>query len=553
MRYGRSGTHPLQAWNGELPGTLPMLAGTGEAPCDVLPFHGQLLVTSWGHNRIEAYTYKTGSDSFEMKQKIIIQGSQNFRPVAFAKAKDGTLYFTDWVNRSYPVHGQGKVWKLSYTPGEKETQFPPLSKNEIKIKNLKPEQALLSLLSESIYLHQAVAASLAEQEVNAKLVGRPMPQRKAIIMARRWRIFANLDPVDKLDSLIDDCLADDSADLRFIGVRLIADYSLKKYKEKIISLASRPGTTIQLFKAICSAVSWLETGKVTKSKVDQGQIIMVKILRAEGSTEAIKETVLQFLPEDQQHLKLNELRKLFDSGGTGLKREALRLIIFNSDTEKFKFLAEVADDRKADPQLRADAITGLGFNAAAHRPLLFDLSESKNKTVAYEAAKLLGKVKADAKQPKVTDTGNWIERISEKKGDALAGWRAFFGPAGGQCYTCHKFQGKGKNIGPDLSTLAGQMSRERILESILLPDKEVGPLYQMWTVETKGGKTYTGSPHGEKGSKKTFVDIQGKEFSVEKKMIKLLRPMNKSMMPSGLEKILTYEDLNNIITLLQGK
>ena len=30
-RYGRSGTHPLQAWDGDLPGTLPMICGTGEA------------------------------------------------------------------------------------------------------------------------------------------------------------------------------------------------------------------------------------------------------------------------------------------------------------------------------------------------------------------------------------------------------------------------------------------------------------------------------------------------------------------------------------------
>ncbi len=31
-RNGRKGTHPFTAWNGEVPGTLPMVAGTGEAP-----------------------------------------------------------------------------------------------------------------------------------------------------------------------------------------------------------------------------------------------------------------------------------------------------------------------------------------------------------------------------------------------------------------------------------------------------------------------------------------------------------------------------------------
>ena len=53
--YSRSGTHPLQAWDGELPVTLPMVCGTGEAPYTMLPHQGYLWVTSWGDYRIERY------------------------------------------------------------------------------------------------------------------------------------------------------------------------------------------------------------------------------------------------------------------------------------------------------------------------------------------------------------------------------------------------------------------------------------------------------------------------------------------------------------------
>ena len=38
FRYGRSGRHPFQAWNGQLPGTLPMVSGTGESPCEILSY-----------------------------------------------------------------------------------------------------------------------------------------------------------------------------------------------------------------------------------------------------------------------------------------------------------------------------------------------------------------------------------------------------------------------------------------------------------------------------------------------------------------------------------
>ena len=40
-QYGRAGTHPLQAWNGELPGTLPMVCGVGEAPTAIVPHAGE--------------------------------------------------------------------------------------------------------------------------------------------------------------------------------------------------------------------------------------------------------------------------------------------------------------------------------------------------------------------------------------------------------------------------------------------------------------------------------------------------------------------------------
>ncbi|MBC8114988.1 MAG: hypothetical protein H7062_11450, partial [Candidatus Saccharimonas sp.] len=36
FRNGRKGTHPFTSWNGEIPGTLPMVSGTGEAPSGIV-------------------------------------------------------------------------------------------------------------------------------------------------------------------------------------------------------------------------------------------------------------------------------------------------------------------------------------------------------------------------------------------------------------------------------------------------------------------------------------------------------------------------------------
>lgn len=122
FRYGRPGNHPLQTWDGELPGTMPMVAGTGEAPCEVICYSGEglpedyvgdLLVASWGDHRIERYRLQRKGASFEAKRDVIVQGDTNFWPVGIAVAADGSLYITDWGSRSYPLHGEGKIWHLA--------------------------------------------------------------------------------------------------------------------------------------------------------------------------------------------------------------------------------------------------------------------------------------------------------------------------------------------------------------------------------------------------------------------------------------------------------
>ena len=122
FRNGRKGLHPFTAWNGELPGTLGMVAGTGEAPSGVVAYEsdnlpddyrGTLLVTSWGDHRIERYRLEPHGASFRSVMKPVVVGRRRlpagrhrgWRPTARS-------YISDWVDKSYDLHGKGRIWRL---------------------------------------------------------------------------------------------------------------------------------------------------------------------------------------------------------------------------------------------------------------------------------------------------------------------------------------------------------------------------------------------------------------------------------------------------------
>lgn len=122
FRNGRKGLHPFTSWNGEVPGTLPMVAGTGEAPSGILAYEhdafpveyrGNLIVTSWGDHRIDRFRLKAKGASVESVPEPFIVGGEEFRPVGIALAPDGSLYCTDWVKRDYQLHGHGRVWRIA--------------------------------------------------------------------------------------------------------------------------------------------------------------------------------------------------------------------------------------------------------------------------------------------------------------------------------------------------------------------------------------------------------------------------------------------------------
>src|SRR5205085_1366553 len=86
------------------------------------------------------------------------------------------------------------------------------------------------------------------------------------------------------------------------------------------------------------------------------------------------------------------------------------------------------------------------------------------------------------------------------KGDPARGQQLFVK----HCAICHKLAGDGKDVGPDLASLADK-STDTLLVAILDPNRAVEARYVNYLAETKNGLALSGVLTSETGSSITLV------------------------------------------------
>jgi putative heme-binding domain-containing protein len=142
------------------------------------------------------------------------------------------------------------------------------------------------------------------------------------------------------------------------------------------------------------------------------------------------------------------------------------------------------------------------------------------------------------------------EQILKLKGDAERGKTLFFKSATLQCIQCHKVNGTGSNLGPDLSQIAKKYTRAQILESILEPSKFIDPKYVAYSIETTDGRNQTGLL-AEKNDKEIVLKMQGdKEVRIPASKVEHMAPQKNSLMPELLLRDLTAEQAADLLEFL---
>jgi putative membrane-bound dehydrogenase-like protein len=552
FRYGRSGRHPLQAWDAELPGTLPMAAGTGEAPCQIVPFRGRLWVTSWGDYRIEAFAMYAHGASVQGQAEVIVQGDQTFRPVGLAIAPDGALAISDWVDRSYPVHGQGRIWRLEPTAPQVETlELPAPSREEASAQQLRHSPTREALDSDDPYVRQAAAFGWSQSASVTTLAWDTLQtprQRIGMLAARRWR-----DP--KLaETWISMALADQSDEVRLMALRVIGERQLTEHQASLNELLrSDAANNSRLGTALLATLAWLESSGDVK---DPGAIHqrLAEILNDSSTSLTLRQLALRHLPADHPAVQTAQLGSL-QTTQPDLSRTIVQVLVDRNDAAASELLAQFATDTRLSPAVRADAIAGLAGQRDNYRGLLTELTERDgiDPGLAREAARVLGREaplgESVAQQWLADADATWA-----LDGNADAGRRVFFRATGARCSVCHQMSGRGGVIGPELTTISRRGDANWLLQTILDPNRDVAPKYAGLTVVTRDGRTWTGLPLAGPGDdgQEVLVQTDGTHVTIPLDQIEQRYPHGQSIMPSGLANVLSASELKDLVAFLQN-
>ena len=118
------------------------------------------------------------------------------------------------------------------------------------------------------------------------------------------------------------------------------------------------------------------------------------------------------------------------------------------------------------------------------------------------------------------------------------------------CAKCHKLNGVGSDVGPDLATVRNRTAGA-MLADILIPSRSIAQMYEAYVVETISSGILEGVIGEQTSTTVTLVHEQGKKDVIPRAEIKQMYVSNLSAMPEDIDKEVTPGQMANLIAYLK--
>jgi putative membrane-bound dehydrogenase-like protein len=461
-----------------------------------------------------------------------------------AELFDGTLY----SNLNLPASGAATHMALPpYFPvdrneaflatGEAELPASPLTKTlglawRVHRREVLPLWARITPQLVSPELQQAADDVLAQigdaaaAPLVAELVGKTNDvARKRLLLsnlARRldgsWRAARN---DAKVAQAIKDAL--DRADTRIEGIQLVAASGDARYGGLLASLAQDESVSEPIRVAAVDAI-----GALRPASSQHVLTHLIGSTKGKATSNLVAEAAVRSLPKlFDAHNQLIELITS-DAHPLALRRQALRTLAQSQGAMR---LIALAKEGKLPDVLRTEATTVLYANP--------------DNQVRAAAAGVL--------PPPKTASGRTLPPIGQllrREGEADRGRAIFFRSGTNTCASCHRVQGRGQWIGPDLSTIGTKYGKDELLHSILNPSAAIGYNNIALVVGLKDGRVLMGLPIEQTADRLVLKTADGQRVAVRAADIEEKKQSETSLMPDGLAETMSDTDLVDLLAFL---
>lgn len=262
------------------------------------------------------------------------------------------------------------------------------------------------------------------------------------------------------------------------------------------------------------------------------------------------------------------LKKILESGSSASQRMEAATMLATANLTAAQRLEAVALLKHAGP-LELPVLMGIYFqtldaeigfalvSALESNPAAFSLSppELKGMLGRYFPVEVFDRAKPLIQKLFDLDgqrEGRLAELEPELESGVSSKGREVFNSGKGACISCHSIGGKGREVGPDLSTIGKIRTKRDLLEAIIYPDFSYARDYEPYQIQTVDGQSLIGVIQRETSDTLFVLDATAIIKSIKRSSIKNIQPSPVSMMPTGLDQAMTQEELIHLVAYLDS-
>lgn len=296
-------------------------------------------------------------------------------------------------------------------------------------------------------------------------------------------------------------------------VEIIRDFNLKGHAPALLDYAIRLPADPSAVEAFRLAVA------------ENGPSTIVSLL---DSTNAV--TVVQLIANTQDKSLHQHLKALVEDGGKPVPTRQAAVKSLAQSEDGARFLLDLARSEKLPIELKLTASSELN---RAPWP--------KIKTTALELLPLPQTSNAEPLPP--------LAELIQRSGNPARGRQIYESP-NAACSSCHVVNGRGTDVGPQLSEIGTKLAKDALYQAILDPSSGISFGFEAWSIQLKNDDEYFGILTSETTDDLTIKSQTGVITKVRKSDIANRRKLSTSLMPVGLQLTMTTQDLVDLVEYL---